>query len=90
MTPITLEAAKSKPSSQVVQVAFVVEGYQSMSLGLKHRTGTSALSKRILESENLVVIPVPYTEFGFSEKLLKRVQYLEQKIKSISNETTPP
>lgn len=85
MTPITLEAAKSKKTSETTQVGIVVEGYSAMCLGLKDRTGASALNKKILESDNVHVITIPYTEFGLSEKLVKRVQYLEQKIKSVSN-----
>src|SRR5438874_13604774 len=85
MSPITLEAAKSKPSSEITQVAFVVEGYPAMCIGLKHPTGNTTLNKRILESANLVVVSVQYTEFGHGEKLVKRVQYLDQKIKAISN-----
>lgn len=77
-----MEAVRSKKSDEMIKIAIVVEGYGAMCLGLKQPTGTSALSKKILDSENIPVVTVPYTEFGYSEKLVKRVQYLEQNIKA--------
>ncbi|CAL8114890.1 unnamed protein product [Orchesella dallaii] len=82
-TPVALESAKTKPSS-VHKVAFVVEGYPLTCLGLKHPTGQALLNVRMLEAQNFLVVTVPYTEFGTNEKLIRRVQYLEQKLKTVS------
>lgn len=84
-TPVTIADATSKTAVPTQRVAFVVEGYAGMCLGLKQRTGQSALINRILESQNFIVITVPYTEFGYTDKLVRRVQYLEQKLKAISD-----
>lgn len=50
-----------------------------------HRSasGTTNLAFDLLEKSGYQIIPVPYNEFSTSDKLLKRVQYLEAKFKAI-------
>lgn len=43
--------------------------------------GMSALALKLLESKGYSVVTIPYNEFNTSDKLLKRVQYLESKLK---------
>ncbi|ODM90760.1 Protein TBRG4 [Orchesella cincta] len=84
--PTALETVKAK-SCSLDKVAIVVEGYPVMCLGLKQPTGQALLNTRMLEAQNFLVVTVPYTEFGSSEKLIRRVQYLEQKLKAISQKS---
>lgn len=84
MIPVTLDAAKSKSTKALQKVAFVVEGYPSMCIGLKGPTGQTALNTKLLQDDDYVVVNVPYIEFGPNDKLVRRVQYLEQKLKAIS------
>lgn len=49
------------------------------------QNGISAFCINLLEKNGYSVLTVPYTEFNTSEKLLKRVQYLEKKLKAIVN-----
>lgn len=46
--------------------------------------GVTALAFRLLEQKGYRVLTVPYNEFSTSDKLLKRVQYLESKMKRIA------
>jgi hypothetical protein len=48
-------------------------------------SGIASLIIQILERTGYHVIGVPFYEFSISDKLLKRVQYLEAKIKSLNN-----
>lgn len=43
--------------------------------------GCTALAYRLLESNGYTILTVPYNEFNTSDKLLKRVQYIDGKIK---------
>jgi hypothetical protein len=51
----------------------------------QHVNGITALDLKLLHKSGYSVISVPYNEFNNSDKLLKRVQYLEKKIKEIAN-----
>jgi hypothetical protein len=78
--PVTKSDTKDpKPSA----IAIVLEGYPSLCRGIKDPTGSSILSRRLVESSGYRVISVPYTEFNASDKLVRRVKYLEQKLKQI-------
>lgn len=45
-------------------------------------SGISALSCKLLEGQGYTVIAVPYNEFSVSDKLLKRVEYLDTKLRA--------
>lgn len=47
--------------------------------------GSTALNLRLLTKAGYHVIGVPYYEFSISDKLLKRVQYLEKIIKALNS-----
>lgn len=47
-------------------------------------SGQMTLIFDLLEKSGYKVIPVPYNEFNTSDKLLKRVQYLEAKFKTVT------
>lgn len=66
------------------RVAVVIQDYHDWCQGIDTSiNGVAALAIRLLEKAGYSVIPVPYQEFSVSEKLLKRVQYLEKKLKEI-------
>jgi hypothetical protein len=79
-----LPVGKPHPDGQ--RIAILVQDYHDMVQGT-HQTvnGISALSMRLLERSGYTVLAVPYNEFSVSDKLLKRVQYLEAKLKLIVN-----
>ncbi len=79
--------------ANVQKVAILVQGYPTLTLGLKVPTGSSVLNSRLLESQGYHVISVPYTEFSTKDKLVRRVQYLEQRVRNIeihSNKGSAP
>lgn len=53
--------------------------------GHQKLNGIAALSYKLLEKSGYNVLLVPYNEFNTSDKMLKRVQYLEKKIKAIAS-----
>lgn len=59
--------------------------YHDMCQNLQEPHGAVALSRRLLEARGYKVLCVPYTEYQPSDKLIKRVQYLESKLKQIVN-----
>lgn len=67
-----------------VRIAMMVVDFNDVCHGA-HRsaTGITELSFNLLEKCGYKVLPVPYTEFNTSDKLLKRVQYLEGKFKEV-------
>lgn len=46
-------------------------------------SGITAMNFDLLEKSGYLVLPVPYTDFSTSDKLLKRVQYIEGKLKAL-------
>ncbi|XP_055903869.1 FAST kinase domain-containing protein 4 [Eupeodes corollae] len=78
--PLPLD--KENPNS--IKVALMLVDFHDICHG-PHRSvsGITKLSFDLLEKSGHKVLPVPYNEFSVSDKLLKRVQYLEGKFKSI-------
>jgi len=68
------------------RVALMVIDFHDICHGT-HRSGNGVtnLTFDLLEKSGYHVIPVPYNEFSTSDKLLKRVQYLESKFKAIAS-----
>ncbi|XP_023036093.1 FAST kinase domain-containing protein 4 isoform X2 [Drosophila willistoni] len=73
-----------KENAQAIRVALMVVDFHDICHGA-HRSasGITNLAFDLLEKSGYHVIPVPYNEFNTSDKLLKRVQYLEAKFKAI-------
>lgn len=46
-------------------------------------TGISATAFKLLKKQGYTVIGIPYNEFNTTDKLLKRVQYLDTKLKQV-------
>lgn len=68
----------------------MLHDYHDMCQGIHQSlNGVSNLTVRLLENSNYTVISVPHTECSISEKLLKRVQYLESKLKPITKSLAP-
>uniref|UniRef100_A0A182JBZ6 Uncharacterized protein n=1 Tax=Anopheles atroparvus TaxID=41427 RepID=A0A182JBZ6_ANOAO len=66
------------------RIALLVHDYHDMCQG-PHASlnGMHALYMRLLEQRGYTVLSIPYSEFNTSDKLLKRVEYLQKKFKSI-------
>lgn len=47
-------------------------------------SGIADFTSRLLERSGYRILEVPYTEFGVNEKLLKRIQFLEARLKKIN------
>lgn len=63
----------------------MVQDFHDMSQGVHQQpNGVTSLAYRLLEQKGYRVLTVPYNEFNTSDKLLKRVQYLEGKLKRIA------
>ena len=78
-----MDSSPTDGKTKTIKVAFFPQGYSSHCLGIKEPTGQSCLSVRLLENDGYYVLTVPYTEFQPTEKLLRRVQYLEHKMRNI-------
>lgn len=57
--------------------------YHNMCIGKVEPTGANVLNSRLLEACGYKVLEVPYTDFKVTDKLVQRVQYLENRIKNI-------
>ncbi|XP_070852395.1 FAST kinase domain-containing protein 4 [Drosophila suzukii] len=75
-----------KENPNAIRVALMVIDFHDICHGT-HRSGNGVtnLTFDLLEKSGYHVIPVPYNEFSTSDKLLKRVQYLESKFKAIAS-----
>uniref|UniRef100_A0A6P4FEL5 Protein TBRG4 n=1 Tax=Drosophila rhopaloa TaxID=1041015 RepID=A0A6P4FEL5_DRORH len=75
-----------KENPNAIRVALMVIDFHDICHGT-HRSGSGVtnLTFDLLEKSGYHVIPVPYNEFSTSDKLLKRVQYLEAKFKAIAS-----
>lgn len=63
----------------------MVQDFRDMCQGSHQQlNGITALNLRLLTKAGYHVVGVPYNEFSISDKLLKRVQYLEKIIKGIN------
>lgn len=68
----------------------MVLDFHDMSQGAHQQpNGLTALAFQLLEHQGYHVLQVPYNEFSTSDKLLKRVQYLEGKLKRIASSNAP-
>lgn len=66
------------------RIALMVLDYHDMCRGqTDDPNGFNATAFRILEKIGYNVLPIPYTEFSTRDKVLKRVQYLDTKLKNI-------
>lgn len=64
----------------------MVLDFHDMCQGAHQQTnGLTALAFKLLEQRGYQILTVPYNEFNTSDKLLKRVQYVEGKLKRIIN-----
>lgn len=62
----------------------MVLDYHDMCKGLtSDPNGFSALAFKLLQKTGYNVLQIPHNEFSTSDKVLKRVQYLDSKLKNI-------
>lgn len=66
----------------------MVLDYHDMCKGLTNDpNGFNALAVKLLQKTGYSVLLIPHTEFKTSDKVLKRVQYLDSKLKDIVTQT---
>lgn len=77
----------NKEHSGAKRIALLVHDYHDMCQG-PHTAlnGVQSLACRLLRATGYSVLSVPYNEFSTSDKLLKRVEYLQKAFKAIVNE----
>lgn len=56
--------------------------YSDFCRGMEEPLGLYSLMTKLLEAKGYRIVFVPYTEYSPQEKLVTRVKYIEQKIKS--------
>lgn len=67
----------------------MVLDYHDMCKGCKNEpNGYNALALKLLQKSDSHVLSIPHNEFSTSDKVLKRVQYLDSKLKEIFNESS--
>ncbi|XP_058058743.1 FAST kinase domain-containing protein 3, mitochondrial [Anopheles bellator] len=73
-----------KEHPQGTRIAILVHDYHDMCQGPHPAlNGIQTLHMRLLEGRGYTALSIPYHEFSTSDKLLKRVEYLQKKFKSI-------
>lgn len=79
-----LPLAVDKEHVNAKRIALIVHDYHDMCMG-PHPSlnGVHTLACRLLEKSGYTVLPVPYNEFNTSDKLLKRVEYLQKRFKTL-------
>ncbi|XP_058467872.1 uncharacterized protein LOC131440531 [Malaya genurostris] len=76
---------KEHPSAK--RIALLVHDYHDMCQGPHPAlNGVQTLTCRLLEKNGYCVISIPYNEFNTSDKLLKRVEYLQKVFKTVVSE----
>lgn len=66
----------------------MVLDYHDMCKGCKNDpNGFNALAFKLLEKTGYIVLQIPHTEFSTSDKVLKRVQYIDTQLKNIVNQS---
>lgn len=69
------------------RVGILVADYHDFCRGRVEPTGVSVFAIRLLEAKGYSVLTVPYTDFRINDKLIRRVQYIESKLKEIVKES---
>jgi hypothetical protein len=69
--------------TDVTKIAVMGYDYHNMCRGKVEPTGANVLACNLLEAQNYTVLNIPYTEFKITDKLVHRVQYLENKLKYV-------
>ncbi|XP_001654178.2 protein TBRG4 isoform X1 [Aedes aegypti] len=82
---LPLAVDKEHPGAK--RIALLVHDYHDMCQGPNPSlNGVHALACRLLEKSGYSVLSIPYSEFNTSDKLLKRVEYLQRMFKTIVSE----
>lgn len=67
----------------------MVLDYHDMCKGRKDDpNGFNALAFKLLKKTGYTVLQIPHTEFSTSDKVLKRVKYLDTQLKNIVNQSS--
>ncbi|KAL7305667.1 hypothetical protein TKK_0001925 [Trichogramma kaykai] len=85
-TPIALNTTSAKNKS-FYRIALLTCAYQEFCRGTNSIVGLVQLYKKLLEAEGYTVMLIPYNEVNFKDKLVTRVKYINDNLKSLLNET---
>lgn len=65
------------------RVGILVQDYHDFCRGRVELTGVNLLAIHLLEAKGYSVLTIPYTEFRSKDNLVRRVQYIESKLKEV-------
>ncbi|CAG9769332.1 unnamed protein product [Ceutorhynchus assimilis] len=69
------------PDSEKIKVAILALDYHDMCKGRMEVTGIQALCQKLLTAMGYRIVEIPYTDFKATDKIVNKVQYLENKLK---------
>ncbi|KAH1019141.1 FAST kinase domain-containing protein 4 [Dendroctonus ponderosae] len=64
-----------------IRVAVLTYDYHDVCKGKMELTGITAFHERLLEAMGYQIVSIPFTDFKVTEKIVKKVQYLENRLK---------
>ena len=84
-TPVPIDSEDSK-NKKVYRIALVTCAYHEFCRGNNVMVGLVKFYKQLLEADGYKVLLVPYNEVNFKDKLVTRVKYLNDNLKTLINE----
>nr|CAD7199023.1 unnamed protein product [Timema douglasi] len=86
--PVVEKAEANQSSNQKrTRIGIVAWDYHDLCRGVHNEpNGVAALGAQLLEKKGYKVMAIPHTEFNPRDKLVRRVQYLEQQLKNLAVE----
>ncbi|XP_066248355.1 FAST kinase domain-containing protein 4 [Euwallacea similis] len=66
---------------EIIKVAILAYDYHDICKGKTELTGVNVFSQRLLSAMGYKVVSIPYTEFRVTDKIVNKVQYLENQLK---------
>ncbi|XP_050306177.1 FAST kinase domain-containing protein 4 [Anthonomus grandis grandis] len=77
---------KSTPDSNQIKIAILAYDYHDMCKGRFGPTGINVLIQKLLSALGYRIVTIPFNEFIVTDKIVNRVQYLENKLKQAIKE----
>nr|CAD7438424.1 unnamed protein product [Timema bartmani] len=83
--PVVQKAQANQPNNQKrTRIGIVAWDYHDLCRGVHNEpNGMAALGAQLLEKKGYKVMTIPHTDFNPRDKLVRRVQYLEQQLKNL-------
>ncbi|XP_011305872.1 protein TBRG4 [Fopius arisanus] len=80
---ITSPVDKVTENTKALRIAINANYYHDFCVGKKHILGAVSLHNRLLEAMGYRILDISHTDFHTHDKLLKRISYLNDRIKAI-------